>query len=107
MRRTEDKTTRNPMLGNALAIASGFSFYILCMSLSLVGPAGSRVPEAGENRTTFLSVLLFTMLLAGASIYVALQRRKTEGTPLPRFSIGLAATCIVVLVILFFNGFAI
>ena len=59
----------------ALAIAAGFSFYVLCMVLPLVGPAGSRVPHAARNRATFLMVLLITLVLAGASTYVALQRR--------------------------------
>ena len=92
----------------ALTIAAGFSFYLLCMILPLVGPAGSRVPNAAKNKATFLSVLVLTLVLAVASTYSALQRRKKDGDgALPRFSIGLCVVCVLFLVILFMNGFAI
>lgn len=107
MKRNKDNTEQKPVLGTALAVASGFSFYILCMILPLVGPAGSRVEEAGKNRATFLTVLFITLILSGASCYVALKRRREEGEPFPKFSTGLLAVCLCVLVIVLFNGFAI
>ncbi len=107
MERNDDNTIQKPTLGTALAIAAGFSFYILCMILPLVGPTGSRVPHAAKNKATFLSVLMVTLVLAGASAYVALQRRKEEGGSLPFFSIGLGVACILILVITLSNGFSI
>lgn len=107
MERNETNIIRKPAVGTALAIAAGFSFYVLCMILPLVGPSGSRTPQAAQNKTTFLSMLLLTLVLAGASTYAALQRRREEGGPLPVFSISLSGVCIVFLVILFTNGFAI
>ena len=101
------KLSGKASLERILAIASGFSFYILCMILPLVGPSGSRVPYAARNRATFLSVLMVTLVLSGAAVFVAFQRRKAEGGPYPRFSLGLSALCVIVLVILFMNGFAI
>ncbi len=94
-------------LGTALSIAAGVSFYVLCMALSLVGPAGSRVPHAAENKATFVSVLLVTLVLSGASAYVSMQQRKAHGGALPKFPLGLSAACILILVISLFNGFAI
>lgn len=107
MERNEKNIARKPAMGMALAIAAGFSFYILCMILSLVGPTGSRVAHASKNKTTFLAVLVLTLVLAGASTYVAMQQRKAEGGSLPVFSMGLCVICILFLVILLFNGFAI
>ena len=43
-----------PVTGTALAVASGLSFFFLCMILPLVGPAGSRVEHAGQNKVVFL-----------------------------------------------------
>jgi uncharacterized membrane protein YidH (DUF202 family) len=107
MERNDDTTIQKPSLGSALAIAAGFSFYILCMILPLVGPTGSRVPHAAKNKATFLTVLMVTLILAGASAYVAIKRRGESGGRLPYFSIGIGVACILFLVISFFGGFAI
>ncbi len=106
MERNENNMIQKP-LGTALAIAAGFSFYILCMILPMVGPTGSRVAHAAQNKATFLSVLVLTLALAGASAYVSLQRRKTEGGSLPFFPLGLCIVCLLFFVIVLANGFAI
>ncbi len=87
-------------------IAAGFSFYVMCMILPLVGPSGARVPYAERNAATFTSVLLVTLALAAASTYLAMARRKSEGGRWPWFPLSLAAICILSLFILLLGGFA-
>ena len=107
MERDGYRLTGKAAMERMLAIAAGFSFYVLCMILPLVGPTGSRVPHAPKNRATFLSVLMLTLILSGSSVFLAFQRRQVAGGALPWFSLGLSAVCIVFLLILFVNGFAI
>lgn len=96
-----------PATGSTLAFSAGLAFYLLCMSISLVGPSGSRVDHAGQNKATFVSLLLLTLLLAAASAYSRLGLRKQEGGALPWFSMGLCAICLMMLGIVLFNGFSI
>lgn len=103
----ENDVLFKPATGTALAVASGLSFFFLCMILPLVGPAGSRVEHAGQNKVAFLAVLLVTFTLAALSAFSKLGRRKIDGSPRPFFSFGLCAVCVLTLVILLFDGFAI
>jgi small-conductance mechanosensitive channel len=96
-----------PVTGTALAVASGVSFFFLCMILPLVGPAGSRVEHAGQNKVVFLLVLLVTLALGALSVFSKMGRRKEDDSALPFFSLGLCGICILTLVILLFDGFAI
>ena len=96
-----------PFIGTTLAVASGLSFFFLCMILPLVGPAGSRVEHAGKNRTAFLLVLLVTFILAALASWSKMERHKADNSPLPWFSFGLCAVCVVTLVVLLMGGFAI
>jgi len=96
-----------PVTGSVLAFSAGIFFYLLCMVMPLVGPTGSRVEHAGQNKATFLVLLLLTLLLAAASTYSRQGRRKLEGGALPWFSMGLSALCLVMLAIVLFNGFSI
>ena len=96
-----------PVVGTTFAVLSGLSFFFLCMILPLVGPAGSRVPHAGQNKVAFLSVLVLTFVLAGLSAFSKMGRRKIDQSPLPLFSLGLCGVCILTLVVLLFDGFAI
>jgi hypothetical protein len=93
--------------GTALSVAAGLSFYLLCMAISLVGPSGSRVEHADQNKETFLALLLITLVLAAASTYSGLGRYRINGRSRPWFSIGLCVLCLFMLVVLLFNGFAI
>ena len=104
---TENDVIFRPATGTALAVASGLSFFFLCMILPLVGPAGSRVEHASQNKVAFLAVLLVTFTLAALSVFSKLGRRKIDDSPLPFFSFGLCGVCILTLVILLFDGFAI
>lgn len=96
-----------PSVGTALAVLSGLSFFFLCMILPFVGPAGSKVPHAAQNKVAFLFVLLLTFTLAALTGWSKLGRRRVDGSSLPYFSLGLCGVCLVALVILLFNGFAI
>ncbi len=96
-----------PLTGTILAVASGLSFFFLCMILPLVGPAGSRVEHAGKNKAAFLVVLLITFLLGALASYSKMIRRKSDGTPLPYYSLGLCVVCILTFFVLLANGFAI
>ncbi|MBN2784943.1 MAG: hypothetical protein JXR25_08950, partial [Pontiellaceae bacterium] len=63
-------------LQTTLAISAGFSFYVVCMFFSMVGPAGTRVLHSAKNKATILSMLFITLALAGGSIYVGMLRRR-------------------------------
>ena len=104
---SQDGIISKPVTGTVLAVASGLSFFLLCMTLPLVGPAGSRVDHAGKNQAAFLLVLLVTFTLAALASWSKMARRKADGGPLPWFSFGLCAVCIATLVILLSGGFAI
>lgn len=97
----------NPLAGTVLAVASGLSFFFLCMILPLVGPSGSKVAHAAQNKAAFLGVLLVTFLLAAAAAYSKMLRRKVDGCSLPYWSLGLCAICVLTLFILLVNGFSI
>ena len=55
-------------VGATLSILAGLAFFLLCMLLPLVGPAGSKVEHASENEMIFLSWLGITLLLSVASV---------------------------------------
>jgi len=96
-----------PLTGTIFAVASGLSFFFLCMILPLVGPAGSRVEHAGKNKAAFIFVLLLTLALAAAATLSKLGCRKSHGGAMPWFSLGLGAVCILIFIVLLLGGFAI
>jgi hypothetical protein len=96
-----------PVTGSVLAVVAGLSFFVLCMILPLVGPAGSRVEHAGQNRAAFTAVLLVTLALAAASTWSKLGCRKQFGGTLPWFSLGLVAVCVLTFFVLVAGGFRI
>jgi len=105
--RSFDEIVAKPITGTVLAVASGLSFFFLCMILPLVGPAGSKVGHAAQNKAAFLGVLIITFLLAAAASYSKLMRRKIEGGQQPWFSLGLCGVCILTLLVLLVDGFSI
>ena len=100
------KPEKSP-LQTALAISAGFSFYIVCMIFSMVGPTGSRVPVAMKNKITVLSMLFVTLALAGGSAYVGMLRRRRSGAPMPWVMLGLCALCLLVILGVLINAFSI
>lgn len=107
MEQNQNSKTSGSRLGSAFSIAAGISFYVLCMIFPLVGPSGSRVPHAMQNKLTFFAVLVLTLMLAGAAMYVSLQHRREQGGSLSRFPAILSAVCLLIFIIALFNGFAI
>lgn len=104
---SNDSILFRPLTGTILAVASGLSFFFLCMILPLVGPAGSRVEHADQNEAAFVSILVLTLVLAAASTYSKLGCRKNHEAMLPWFSLGLSAVCILTFIVLLLGGFAI
>jgi hypothetical protein len=96
-----------PATGSALAFSAGISFYLLCMILPLVGPAGSRVEHHDKNLAAFLFVLFLTFALSATASWSKLECRKMHGGSRPWFSLGLCAICLLTLIIVLFKGFAI
>ena len=96
-----------PLTGTILAVLSGLSFFIMCMALPLVGPAGSRVAHASQNKSAFMSILLLTLLLAAGAAYSKMGCRKILGGGVPYLSLGLCGLCLLTFIIVLFNGFAI
>ncbi len=103
----ENSALYRPSTGTALAVASGLSFFFLCMILPLVGPAGSRVEHASQNKAVFLLVLMVTFALASLAAYSKLGRRKIDGSARPLFSFALCGICILTLLVLLVDGFSI
>ena len=102
-----DGILSSPLAGTILAVASGLSFFFLCMILPLVGPSGSKVAHAAQNKAAFLGVLLVTFLLAAMAAYSKLMRRRADGCALPYWSLCLCVVCVLALFVLLVNGFAI
>jgi uncharacterized membrane protein YidH (DUF202 family) len=75
-----------PAVGTGLTIVSGLFFLLVCMILPLVGKAGVQTPHYLQNYVIFLVVLLLTIGTSGLAVYAKLERRKTDGSPLPYFS---------------------
>ena len=103
----------SPLVGTVLTVAAGLAFQFLCMVLPLVGKAGMHpdreyavrgmlnVPGPHgfdsyvlQNRITFLAVLFVALALAVAATLSRLQRRKSDGSPFPKFSAVLAVCCV-------------
>lgn len=76
--------------GSALAVLSGLAVLFVCMVLPLVGRSGSTAPHADKNFLTFMAVLLVSLALSLSAIFSKLSRRKIDGSPAPKWSIGLS-----------------
>lgn len=87
------------MTGSVLTVASGLSFFFNLMLLPLVGPAGSRQPDAGLNQLAFLGALSLTFLLAALATWLKLMRRKEDQSPFPVWSSVLCVVCFVLFVL--------
>lgn len=91
---------QKPATGSVLTVASGISFFFMCMCLPLVGRAGSSVPYADKNRLAFLGVLSLTFLLAALATGSKMFRRSEDKSPLPIWSLGLCTVCALLFVLL-------
>jgi hypothetical protein len=90
---------QKPVAGSALTVAAGISFFINCMLLPLVGRAGSSAPHAGKNQVAFLAAVGLTFALALLATWSKMARRADDKSPLPIWSLGLCAICVVLFVL--------
>ena len=101
-----------PATGQTLAVLFGLLFLFQCMILPLVGKAaigGSGSPGAGpaatlwQNQLFFGAMLLLTIAIGGAAFHAKQLRRRTDGSPFPKFTAGLLA-CALALLLAFATG---
>ena len=89
----------NPVLGSVLSVMAGLLFFFTCMLLPLVGRAGSSAPTSGKNQIAFLGVLGITFLLSALATGLKMIRRAEDQSPLPIWSMGLCAVCLVLFIL--------
>ena len=94
----ENAFMANPFIGNVFSILSGLSFLFLCMILPIVGPAAvhgsgspgaTAAPHLMKNYLAFSAVLALSIALGVLALISKVERRKVDGSPLPKFTIGL------------------
>jgi uncharacterized membrane protein YidH (DUF202 family) len=93
------KFLQKPVVGSVLAVAAGVSFFYNCVMMPLVGRAGSKAPHAVTNRLAFLAVLGLTFTLAALATWSKMLRRSGDKSPLPYWSLGLCAVCVILFVL--------
>ncbi len=95
-----------PAAGQTLSVLFGLLFLFQCMILPLVGKAamgGSGSPGAGpaatvwQNQLFFLAMLLLTLAVGGVAFYSKRRRHQTDGSPFPKFTAGLLALALALL----------
>lgn len=95
-------------VGDALTLAAGILFLLVCTMLPIVGPAaahGSGSPGAttaehyGRNRMAFAAALLVTLAVSIFATAAKLTARRSAGGGLPWVSLGIDATCIALLAV--------
>ena len=95
-----------PMAGQVLSVLFGLLFLFQCMILPLVAKAavhGSGSPGAGPAATLWKNVvffgimLLLTLAVGAAAFYSKWLRRGTDGSPFPKFTAGLLALALAML----------
>ena len=91
---------KKPVVGSALTVAAGISFFFNCMLMPLVGRAGASSPNADKNQLGFLAVLGLTFTLAALATWSKMMRRSDDKSPLPYWSLGLCVICTVLFVLL-------
>jgi len=94
-------------IGSILTILSFLSFFLMCMILPLVGPAGSSVKHSSTNKIIFFNVLLATVILSTTSYLLKKIQSKKFSFPEPIFSLFLMIFSISFLIIFLFGGFSI
>ena len=101
-----------PATGQTLAVLFGLLFLFQCMILPLVGKAavgGSGSPGAGpaaplwKNQLFFGAMLLLTIASGAAAFYSKQLRRRADGSAFPKFTAGLLA-CALAMLLAFATG---
>ena len=90
-----------PEAGQTLSVLFGLLFLFQCMILPLVGKAavgGSGSPATlWKNQAFFAAMLVLTLAVGGAAFYSKWLRRKADGSPYPKFTAGLLALALALL----------
>ena len=94
-------------IGSMLTILSSLSFFLMCMILPLVGPAGSSVAHSSTNNIIFLNILLITIILSLSAFLSKNIQSKKFGFPKPRLSLFLMIFSLFFLIIFLVGGFSI
>ena len=97
----------NSIIYNLITIMAGLAFFLLCMLLPLVGPAGSKVEHADYNNAIFTGWLIFTLILSSTSYYLRYQRYRLKNDIYPKYSLILTIQCIIIILINILEGFSI
>jgi hypothetical protein len=96
-----------PLTGLVLTILSSLSFFMMCMILPLVGPAGSSVEHSYENKKIFFIVLIINIILSFSSYIIKMIQSKRFAFPKPIFSLILSISSLFFLIVFLFDGFSI
>ncbi len=107
MKKIYKKLSANSIVYNLITIMSGLAFFLLCMLLPLVGPAGSKVEHADYNNAIFTGWLIFTLILSSTSYYLRYKRYRFKNDIYPKYSLILTILCIIIFLINILKGFAI
>jgi len=104
----------NKLVGSVLSWIAVCLFYLTCMFLPLVGPAGNITPHAGKNSTTFLIVIILALVVSVAAFVSRMQRRRVAdgagreiGGGFPWIQAAFVAVNLAILVLLFTGRLAI
>ena len=107
MKKIYKKLSANSIVYNLITIMAGLAFFLLCMLLPLVGPAGSKVEHADYNNAIFTGWLIFTLILSSISYYLRYQKYRFKNAIYPKYSLILTILCIIIFLINILKGFAI
>ena len=107
MNKLNKNLSDNSIVYNLITIMAGLAFFLLCMLLPLVGPAGSKVEHADYNNTIFTGWLIFTLILSSTSYYLRYKRYRFKNDIYPKYSLILTILCIIIFLINILEGFSI
>ena len=100
------KWMSKPSTGSLFTIFSSVSFFILCMLLPLVGPAGSKVAHSMENKMVFLIFLIMSIIFVLLTFISKNLQAKEAGVYIPKYLIILLILNILTLLIFLLDGFS-
>ena len=100
------KWISKPSVGSLFSILSSISFFVLCMLLPLIGPAGSKVEHNLENKMLFLFFLIISIIFVLTAFISKKLQLKDGGLHIPIYLIVLLILNILILLIFLLDGFS-